>query len=124
MSDSTGSQMVHLILDGEKVLVPTGTSILEVAWKRKIDIPVLCHEQDKNPVGVCRMCVVDVGGKAFAAACMLKAEVNEFKKNPGDADWVIKTNTPEVQAARKTMLQLLMSEHPQHCVAEEHRLEC
>jgi CRP-like cAMP-binding protein/Fe-S-cluster-containing hydrogenase component 2 len=124
MSESKSPSMVHLNLDGEKILVPAGTSILEVAWKRKIDIPVLCHEQDKNPVGVCRMCVVDVGGRAFAAACMLKAEVNEFKKNPGDPDWVIKTNTKEVLAARNTMLQLLMSEHPQHCVTSEHRQEC
>src|SRR5437588_4166878 len=116
--------MVHLVLDGETMFVPAGTPILEIAWDKKIDIPVLCHEQDRIPVGVCRMCIVDVKGRFYTAACMLKAEVNVVKTNPNDPDLVIQTNTEEVKAARKTILQLLMSEHPQPCVKPEHKLDC
>ncbi len=124
MSTSTNAPtMVHLVLDGENIFVPVGTPILEVAWKKGIDIPVLCHEQDRDPVGVCRMCVVDVHGRAYAAACMLKAEINDLKKT-GDPDLVINTNTKEVQAARRTMLQLLMCEHPQPCVTPHRKLDC
>ncbi|HEV2961441.1 MAG TPA: cyclic nucleotide-binding domain-containing protein [Candidatus Angelobacter sp.] len=125
MSTSTQPPvMVHLILDGETMFVPAGTPILKLAWGKKIDIPVLCHEQDRTPVGVCRMCIVDVKGRFYTAACMLKAEVNVGKTNPNDPDLVIQTNTEEVKAARKTILQLLMSEHPQPCVKPERQLEC
>lgn len=116
--------MVHLVLDGETIFVPKGTPILEVAWNKKIDIPILCHEQRRNPVGVCRVCVVNVNGRAYAAACMLKAEINDLKKNPSDPDLVIDASSDMVKEARKTILQLLMSEHPQPCVAPEHKLQC
>ena len=52
-----------------------------------IDIPVLCHDERYDPVGVCRMCVVDVGGRADAAACI----------RPCEADMEVSTATPEIE---------------------------
>ncbi len=121
----TKQPLVHLIIDGETIFVPAGTSILEVAWQRKIDIPVLCHEQDRCPVGVCRLCVVDVHGRyGYTAACTLKAEVNDFKRNLNDPDLVIETNTEGVVAARKTLLEMFMADHGAPCVRQQHTHDC
>ena len=56
------------------VTVPEGTTICDAAKQAGIDIPVLCHDERYDPVGVCRMCVVDVGGRVFAAACVRPCE--------------------------------------------------
>ena len=57
-------------IDGQTVTVPEGTSIYDAAKEVGVDIPVLCHNERYDPVGVCRMCVVDTGGRVFAAACV------------------------------------------------------
>ena len=53
---------VTLSIDGQEVRAPEGTTIWRAAKAAGIDIPVLCHDERYDPVGVCRMCVVDVGG--------------------------------------------------------------
>ena len=64
--------------------------------------PDACHQQNQTPVGVCRVCVVDVGARVYAAACIRECD-------PG---MVVKTNVEPVQQARKTLVELLMSDHP------------
>ena len=57
---------VELTIDGRDVSVAEGTTIYDAAKQAGIDIPVLCHDERYDPVGVCRMCVVDVGGRVLA----------------------------------------------------------
>ena len=52
---------VNLTIDGHEVVVPAGTTIFDAARMSGITIPTLCHQQNETPVGVCRLCVVDVG---------------------------------------------------------------
>jgi formate dehydrogenase major subunit len=59
---------VTLSIDGQELTVPEGTTIYDAAKSAGIEIPVLCHDERYDPVGVCRMCVVDVGGRVLAAA--------------------------------------------------------
>ena len=66
--DRTGT--VTLTIDGREVTAPEGTTIWQAAKAAGIDIPVLCHDERYDPVGVCRMCVVDVGARVFAASCV------------------------------------------------------
>ena len=54
--------------------MPDGTTIWAAAQAAGIDIPVLCHDERYDPVGVCRMCVVDTGARAYAAACVRPCE--------------------------------------------------
>jgi hypothetical protein len=61
---------------------------------------VLCHEERYDPVGVCRMCVVDVGARVYAAACV----------RPCEDGMEVKTETPEVETRRATLTQLLMAD--------------
>ena len=79
---------VTLTIDGTEVTVPEGTTIWAAAKDAGIDIPVLCHDERYDPVGVCRMCVVDVGARAYAAACV----------RPCEDGMTVKTATPDSSA--------------------------
>ena len=70
----TDAPTVTCTIDGIAVTVPEGTTILNAAKQVGIDIPVLCHDERYDPVGVCRMCAVDVGGRVLAAACVRPCE--------------------------------------------------
>ena len=74
MDDRTTTATVTLTIDGRSVSVPAGTTVLAAAAQVGVEIPVLCHDERYDPVGVCRMCVVDTGGRADAAACIRPCE--------------------------------------------------
>ena len=57
---------LSLTIDGRPVTAPAGATIWDAAKAAGIDIPVLCHHEKLRPVGVCRMCVVDTGGRVLA----------------------------------------------------------
>jgi formate dehydrogenase major subunit len=98
--ESTGT--VTLTIDGHEVSAAEGSTIWEAAKAAGIDIPVLCHDERYDPVGVCRMCVVDVGAPAFAASCVRACE-NGMQ---------VKTDTPEVERSRAMLTKLLISDQP------------
>jgi NADH dehydrogenase/NADH:ubiquinone oxidoreductase subunit G len=87
---------VTLTIDGLPVTVPAGTTVFDAARMNGIPIPTLCHQQNENPVGVCRVCVVDVGARVYAASCIRPAE-NGMK---------VQTATDGVLAARHTLVEL------------------
>jgi formate dehydrogenase major subunit len=96
------ARTVTLSIDGQELTVPEGTTIYDAAKSAGIDIPVLCHDERYDPVGVCRMCVVDVGARVYAAACV----------RPCEDGMEVKTATPEVEQRRGTLTQLLMADQP------------
>ena len=99
--------MVSLTINGRKVEVEEGTTILEAARKASIDIPTLCFLKDINEFGDCRMCVVEVEGRrGFATSCIQKVEEG----------MVVRTNTPAVIEARRTVLDLILSNHDRDCL--------
>ena len=65
---------VTLKIDGVSVTVPAGTTVLEAAKIAGIRIPTLCYMKDVNEIGACRMCLVETGGRAPAAACVMPVE--------------------------------------------------
>ena len=98
--------MVSLTIDGIMVQVPPGTTVLEAARSANIQIPTLCYLKDVNQIGACRMCLVDTGARALAAACVM----------PVSDGMVVKTNTPAIREARKVTLELLLSNHDRSCL--------
>ena len=84
-------QLITLSIDGIKVEVSAGTTVLEAAKKAHINIPTLCYLKDINEIGACRMCVVDTGTRALQASCVLPVAQN----------MVVKTNTAAVREARQ-----------------------
>src|SRR5215470_11262117 len=96
------TRTVTLTIDGQQITVPEGTTIWAAAKEAGIDIPVLCHDERYDPVGVCRMCVVDVGARVFAAACV----------RPCEDGMEVKTATPDVERSRATLTELLLADQP------------
>lgn len=105
---------VTLKIDGLPVTVPSGTTIYDAARKNGIRIPVLCHQQDQRPVGVCRVCCVDTGERILPAACVRSAE------NGMD----VQTNSERARQSRRTLLELLMSDHASPCARQRQSADC
>ena len=95
--------MIELTIDGVTVKVPEGTTLIEAAAQVGIEIPVLCHDDRLDPVGVCRMCTVDVGERALAAACVRVCEDG----------MEVKTTTDEIEKHRGNLVDLLMADQPE-----------
>ena len=93
---------MSVTIDGHQVTVAEGTTIFDAAREVGVDIPVLCHNERYDPVGVCRMCVVDTGGRVFAAACV----------RPCEDGMEVKTASQELERSRATLTELLMSDQP------------
>src|SRR5271170_74556 len=111
MSDHS---MMTLTIDDCEVTVPHGTSVFDAARLAGISIPVLCHQQNQTPIGVCRICLCDVGERALQASCVFKAE-------PG---MVVKTNSEPIRAVRKTLYELMLSDHPSPCLRQRQSGDC
>src|SRR5208337_5115536 len=105
---------VTLTIDQREVVVPAGTTVFDAARLSGIVIPTLCHQQNETPVGVCRLCVVDAGQRVYTASCVRQVE-------PG---MVVKTSTPEVVGVRRTLLELLMADHPTPCERQKATHDC
>ncbi len=99
--------MISLTIDGVKVEVPQGSTVLDAARKAHIRIPTLCFLKEINEIGACRMCVVETGARTLQAACVL----------PATDGMVVKTNTRRVRHARKTVLELILSNHDKKCLS-------
>ncbi|MBE6934955.1 MAG: 2Fe-2S iron-sulfur cluster binding domain-containing protein [Ruminococcaceae bacterium] len=99
---------VQLKINGLEVEVPAGSTILEAAHKLGIRIPTLCYMKEINAIGACRMCLVEVkGARALAAACVY----------PVTNGMEVFTNTPALRKARKTTLELILSNHRMDCLS-------
>ena len=102
MATTVAVSTVTLEIDGRSVTVPEGTTIWTAARELGIEIPVLCHDERYDPVGVCRVCAVDVGGRVLAAACI----------RPVEQDMSVRTSTEQVERVRRTLTELLESDQP------------
>jgi formate dehydrogenase major subunit len=96
------ARTVTLVIDGVEVSAGEGTTIWAAAKEAGIDIPVLCHDERFDPVGVCRMCVVDVGTRVYAAACV----------RPCENGMVVQTATADVERNRAMLAELLLADQP------------
>ena len=131
------SKLVTLTIDGITVQVPPGTLIVDAAKKIGIDIPVFCYHPKMEPVGMCRMCLVDVGRPVVDRAS------GEVVKNPDGTPKIqfgpkLETacTTPvsegmqvvglsdKVQAARKEIIEFILTSHPLDCPVCDKGGEC
>jgi polyferredoxin/ferredoxin len=98
--------MVELTINGEKIQVVEGTTVLDAATQAGVDIPTLCHHSELTPYGACRMCVMEVGrnGRStVTTSCTCAVEEG----------MEIKTDSPRVWQTRRMMADLLLSRCPQ-----------
>lgn len=115
MTTDATAGILSLNVDGRPVVVPSGSTVLDAARALGIDVPVLCHAQDQTPVGVCRVCVVEVkGARVLPAACVRGAE-------PG---MEVQTATERVLRARRGVYEMMLADHPVPCVRQQATEDC
>jgi NADH-quinone oxidoreductase subunit G len=131
------SKLVTLTIDGKEVTVPVGTLVVDAAKKIGIDIPVFCYHPKMEPVGMCRMCLVEIGrpmydrgtgeilkeadgapkiqfGPKMETACTV--QVSEGMVVIGMSD--------EVKAARNEIVEFILTSHPLDCPICDKGGEC
>ncbi|MEW6088722.1 MAG: molybdopterin-dependent oxidoreductase [bacterium] len=107
--------MITLTIDGKNIFVPRGTKIIEAAKSAGIDIPHLCHHTGLEPFGGCRLCVVEIEGThELVSSCVAPVEEN----------MVVLTDTPRINKARQTIIELLLLNHPMDCLVCERCGDC
>ncbi len=106
---------VTLSINGQKVTVPAGTTVLEAAGQIGAFIPTFCHEKDLTAPGACRICVVEIEGWRNLPASCVTAVADGM---------VVYTESPTVVEARKTILELLVANHPLDCMTCEKSGQC
>ncbi|ONN26517.1 ferredoxin [Thermosipho affectus] len=107
--------MAKIFLNGKEFEVPDGITVLEAAEKLGIQIPTLCHHPELEPIGACRICVVEIeGARTLQPACTTK--ITDGMK--------IRTNSDRVENAIKFNLSLIMANHPNDCMYCEADQRC
>jgi NADP-reducing hydrogenase subunit HndD len=108
-------KQVTLTIDGNRITVDAGLTIMEAAKQLGIDIPRLCYHPDLSLAGSCRVCIVDVKEMGFyMAAC--SSQVWEGME--------VQTNSPEIRQARRDIVELLVDNHPMDCQTCERDGNC
>ena len=106
---------VNASIDGKKVRAREGTTIFQAAETCGIKIPTLCHIKDQLPAGVCRVCVVEVdGSRTLVGSC----------HTPLAEGMVIHTRSPKVTAARRVIVELMLTGHTGDCVIDTNAENC
>jgi len=92
---------VTLTIDGQQITANKDMTVLEAALENGIYIPHLCYHPDLEPVGVCRMCMVEIEGRPLTTSC----------NTPVEEGMIVQTDTPEVGKIRRAAVELLIVNH-------------
>ena len=107
--------MIQLTINNIPVEVPEGTTILAASKLAGIRIPTLCFVEGLKPIGACRVCVVEVeGARNLVASCSM----------PASQGMKVLTNSRRVRAARRNVVELLLSEHNGECQTCDRNEDC
>jgi formate dehydrogenase major subunit len=98
---------VTLDIDGRAVTVPAGTSVMRAAIEAGIPVPKLCATDSLDAFGSCRLCLVEIEGrKGYPASCT----------TPAEAGMKVRTQSDRLQALRRNVMELYISDHPLDCL--------
>jgi NADP-reducing hydrogenase subunit HndD len=107
--------MPTLRIDNRKIEVPEGTTLLEAARQAGIHIPTLCYLENVQAIGACRVCLVEVeGAKTLVTSCV----------TPAAEGMAVHTNTRRVREARRTVVELILSDHEGDCQTCDRNGDC
>ena len=130
-------KLINLKIDGRDVSVPAGTMVVDAAKMAGITIPVFCYHPKLEPVGMCRMCLVDIGRPAVDRATgqpvlnedgtpkiAFGPKLETACTTPVSEGMVVWGATEKVMAARKDVLEFLLTSHPLDCPVCDKGGEC
>ncbi len=107
--------MPRVTIDGKTIDVPEGTTVLVAARSAGITIPTLCYHPKLKPFGGCRLCLVEIKG--------IPRPVTSCTTPVSDGMEVL-TSTPRIEGLRRTILELILSDHPNDCMVCERAGDC
>jgi len=107
--------MRTVTIDGKKIQVKEGATLLEAAQELGVYIPTLCYLEDINPLGSCRLCLVEVEGLETPVTACTTAVVDGM---------AVTTQSEQLQELRKRALQLMLADHPLDCPVCDKAGEC
>ena len=117
-------QQISLLIDGQPVTVPAGTLIVDAAKRIGIDIPVFCYHPKMEPVGMCRMCLVEVGRPVIdrttgqpviddgKPSIQFGAKLETACTTPVSEGMQVVGMTDKARSGRKEILEFLLTSHP------------
>jgi iron-only hydrogenase group A len=107
--------MLNVTINKQKIQVPEGSTILQAARQAGVTIPTLCNLEKREAIGACRVCLVDVeGARTLVAAC----------STPVTENMVVHTNSVHARAARRQVVEMLLSEHDGNCPTCDRSGDC
>ncbi|MDI9409473.1 MAG: formate dehydrogenase subunit alpha [Candidatus Pacebacteria bacterium] len=107
LAESNSTIMVSVEIDGQKVTVPAGTSVMRAAMTLGTKVPKLCATDSVEAFGSCRLCLVEIEGRrGYPASCTTPVE-NGMK---------VKTSSPKLGELRRGVMELYISDHPLDCL--------
>ncbi len=108
--DTATVKALALTVNGTEISAALGSSVLEACRDAGIRIPTLCHDPRIEPYGACRLCVVEIEGmRGFPPSCVTKVAEG----------MVVRTDTEPLRELRRTIVELLVSDHPLDCMTCE-----
>lgn len=107
--------MMKVTIDGKSIEVSEGTTVLEAARMLDISIPTLCHHPKLTPFGGCRLCIVEIKGIGRPVTSCT---------TPASDGMEVTTSSPRIEDLRKTVLELILSDHPNDCMVCERAGDC
>ncbi|HET9591010.1 MAG TPA: NADH-quinone oxidoreductase subunit NuoG [Anaerolineales bacterium] len=130
------TKQVTLTIDGTQVTVPEGSGVVDAAKLVGIDIPVFCHHPKLEPVGMCRMCLVEIGrpvrdratGQIVmedgAPKVQFMPKLETACTNKVEEGMVVLTRTPKAGAGQRSTVEFLLTSHPLDCPICDKGGEC
>ncbi len=130
-------KLVTLTIDGKQVTVPEGTLVVDAAKKIGIDIPVFCYHPKMEPVGMCRMCLVEIGRPVIDRASgqvvleadgspkiLISPKLETACTTPVSEGMVVIGESVKVKDGREDILEFLLTSHPLDCPVCDKGGEC
>ena len=105
---------ITLTINGLELTVDVGMTVLEAALENNIYIPNLCYHPDLKPVGVCRLCMVEIAGRELTVAC----------KTPVEEGMVVRTESQQINKVRKIAIELLIVNNQADCLSCAKNTQC
>jgi len=108
-------KQVTLTIDGQRVKVPEGSTVLDAIQRAGLYVPTLCHDPELKPYGACRLCIVQIEGiRGLPTSCT----------TPAQEGMVVSTENEEIRRIRKTIVELAIANHPYDCLLCDNNQEC
>ena len=131
------AKLVTLTIDGIQVEVPEGTVVVDAARRASVNIPVFCYHPKMEPVGMCRMCLVEIGRPAVdrltgqpvlqedgTTKIQFGAKLETACTTPVSQGMIVLGMTDKAKAGRKDILEFLLTSHPLDCPICDKGGEC